>query len=300
MKHQTDVLSHYSDALAARAQAAAAQVVAVRGEDCRHISGLIWQADLVVTSEQSLIAQPEFEVVLSRGGLTKARVAGRDPGTNIALLRLAEPVAAPQYGAASAKTGALALAYGSNGDGGLTARCGIIQEFGPAWSSRQGGHIDGRIALDMRLARREEGGPVFDAHRGLIGMSTFGPRGQVLVIPSETLSRIVPLLARDGRISRGWLGVKLQPVAVPDTLQVEARQSSALMAMSIAESSPAAKAGLLAGDIILSIGSAPAQRLRHLAAQLGPDSIGRTVDVRAIRAGTILQLPLTVAEQPSE
>jgi S1-C subfamily serine protease len=130
-------------------------------------------------------------------------------------------------------------------------------------------------------------------------MSTFGPRGQVLVIPSETLSRIVPLLAQNGRIARGWLGVKLQPVAVPDTLQGEARQTSALMAMSIAENSTAAKAGLLAGDIILSIGPTPAHHVRHLAAQLGPDSIGRTLDIRAIRAGTIQQMPLTVAEQPS-
>lgn len=299
MNDQTDVLSHYSDALTDRAQAAAAQVVAVRGEDCRHISGLIWQADLVATSEQSLAVQREFEVVLPGGAVTKARAAGRDPGTNIALLRLAEPVAAPPYGAASVKTGALALAYGSNGEGGLTARSGVIQESGPAWSSRQGGHIDWRIAIDIRLSRREEGGPVFDARGGFVGMSTFGTRGQVLVIPSETLSRIVPLLARDGRIARGWLGIKLQPVAVPDTLQGEARQTSALMAMSIAENSPAAKAGLLAGDIILSIGSASAHRVRHLAAQLGPDSIGRTVEIRAIRAGTIQRMPLTVAEQPS-
>lgn len=298
MNHQTDVLSHFSDALADRAQAAAAQVVAVRGEDGRHISGLIWQADFVATSEQSLIVQPEFEVVLPGGGVTKARAAGRDPGTNIALLRLAEPITAPPYGAASIKTGALALAYGSNGEGGLRARSGVIQESGPAWSSRQGGHIDRRIALDIRLSRREEGGPVFDARGGFLGMSTFGPRGQVLVIPSETLSRIVPLLAQNGRIARGWLGVKLQPVAVPDTLQGEARQTSALMAMSIAENSPAAKAGLLAGDIILSIGPTSAHHVRQLAAQLGPDSIGRTIDIRAIRAGTIQQMPLTVAEQP--
>ena len=299
MNHQTDVLSHYSDALVDRAQAAAAQVVAVRGDGCGHISGLIWDANLVATSEQSLIAQQEFEVVLPGGAVTKARAAGRDPGTNIALLRLAEPVGAPLHSAASVKTGALALAYGANGEGGLTARSGVIQESGPAWSSRQGGRIDGRIALDIRLSRREEGGPVFDARGGFLGMSTFGTRGQVLVIPSETLSRIVPLLAQDGRIARGWLGVKLQPVAVPDTLQAEARQSSALMAMSIVENSPAAKAGLLAGDIILSIGSATAHRVRHLAAQLGPDSIGRTVDIRAIRAGTIQLMPLTVAEQPS-
>jgi S1-C subfamily serine protease len=177
---------------------------------------------------------------------------------------------------------------------------GVVQASGPAWTSARGGNIEKRIALDIRVARREEGGPVFDASGGLIGMSTFGMRGQVLVIPSETLQRIVPLLAKDGRIARGWLGVKLQPISVPDGLRAAADQETALMAMAIANNSPASTAGLLAGDIILSIGSTSTRRIRHLAALLGPDSIGKSLEIRVIRVGVIHPLSLIVAARPPE
>jgi S1-C subfamily serine protease len=108
------------------------------------------------------------------------------------------------------------------------------------------------------------------------------------------------LLTKNGRIDRGWLGAKLQPISVPDALRAAAGQESALMAMSIAENSPAATAGLIAGDIILSIGSASTRRIRRLAALLGPDSIGRSLEVKVIRSGVIHPLSLIVAARPAE
>lgn len=300
MSMQTNSLTVYSDALVARAERAAAHVIAVRPREGRHVSGLIWQADLVVTSEQMLPRRDTFDVVLPGGAAVAATMAGRDASTNIALLRLAKPLGAPAHVASSVKAGGLALAYGSDGQGGTTSRVGVVQASGPAWTSARGGNIEKRIALDIRLARREEGGPVFDARGALIGMSTFGVRGQVLVIPTETLQRIVPLLIKDGRIARGWLGVKLQPISVPDALRVAAGQETALMAMSIAENGPAFTAGLLAGDIILSIGTASTRRIRHLAALLGPDNIGHSLEVKVIRSGVIHPLSLIVAARPLE
>jgi S1-C subfamily serine protease len=300
MSFETDRVNEYSEALAQRAEAARPSVVAVRKGEGRHVSGLIWSGGLVVTSEQALPRHDAFEVVLPGGITVTAALVGRDPSTNIAVLRLPEPAQVPPYSPASIKTGALVLAYGSDGDGGLTARSGIVQQSGPAWSSTRGGQIEKRITLDIRLSRREEGGPVFDAKGGLAGMSALGGRGQILVIPTETLQRIVPQLEKHGAIARGWLGVKLQPVAVPDALQAEAGQSSGMMAMSVAEDGPSAKAGCLAGDIFLSIGSAPARRVRQVAALLGPDSIGRTLDARVIRGGLIHPLSLTIEARPAE
>ena len=301
MNIHTDAVTLYSDALVTRAEAAAAHIIAVRHREGRHISGLIWQADLAVTSEQALPHRNAFGVVLPGGTEVEATVVGRDASTNIALLRLADRQVAPTHVSTSINAGGgLALAYGSDGQGGTTSRVGVIQASGPAWTSARGGVIEKRIALDIRLARYEEGGPVFDASGGLIGMSTFGVRGQVLVIPTETLKRIVPLLAKDGRIARGWLGVKLQPISVPDALRAAAGQETALMSMSIAENGPAATAGLLAGDIILSIGSASTRRIRHLTALLGSDSIGRSLEVKVIRSGVIHALSLIVAARPPE
>ena len=300
MNIHADALTLYSDALVARAEAAAAHIIAVRHREGRYVSGLIWQSNLAVTSEQALPLRDAFDVTLPGGTTVETTVVGRDTSTNIALLRLAEPLAAPTHVPSSASAGGLALAYGSDGQGGTTSRLGVVQASGPAWTSARGGTIEKRIALDIRLARREEGGPVFGANGGLIGMSTFGVRGQVLVIPSETLQRIVPLLAKDGYIARGWLGVKLQPISVPDELRSAAGQETALMAMSIAQNGPAAAAGLLAGDIVVSIGSASTRRIRHLAALLGPDSIGRGLEVKVIRSGVIHTLSLIVAARPPE
>jgi S1-C subfamily serine protease len=299
MNDDTDILGHLSDGLADRADDAADRVVGVRGPNGRHVSGLLWQADLVVSTEQSLPRHDEFEIVRSGGEVVKAQLIGRDSSTNVALLRLAQASAVSPYAVAAPRTGGLALAYGSDGKESTTARLGVVRHIGPAWQSSRGGQIDRNIVLDIGLSRHEEGGPVFDARRGLIGMSTFGVRRQVIVIPSETLNRIVPLLQRDGRIARGWLGIKLQPVEVPDALQTTAGQTSALMAMSVADDSPASKSGIVAGDIILSVGGVAVRRLRRIAALLGPESIGTKLDLQVIRGGTIHLLSLTITARPS-
>jgi S1-C subfamily serine protease len=128
-------------------------------------------------------------------------------------------------------------------------------------------------------------------------MSTFGPRGQVIVIPTATIERIVPLLLRDGRIARGWLGVALQAVAVPDALREAADQSSGLMVMSVVEGGPAAQAGIVAGDIILSVDGTSTHRFRKIARLFGSESIGRKADLRIIRGGTVITVQTTIAER---
>ena len=109
----------------------------------------------------------------------------------------------------------------------------------------------------------------------------------------------MPLLLKEGRVARGWLGVALQPVAIPDALQSEAGQSSGMMVMSIVDGGPAAKAGLVAGDIVLSVNDAPTRRLRRLASQLGPESIGRNAAVRVIRGGAIVSLQAVIEARPA-
>src|ERR1700681_3366610 len=267
MTDQADLLTQFSNALATRAEAAKSAIVAVRLRHERHITGMVWRPDVVVASEQSLPRKDDFEL------------------------------AAAAIAAGEAKTGAVALAIGADGTGGASARLGLVNLAGAEWHSSRGGLIDRRIVLDLRLARREEGGPVFDAAGACLGMSTFGPRGQVIVIPTATIERIVPLLLKDGRIARGWLGVALQAVAVPDALRETADQSSGLMVMSVVDNGPAAQAGILAGDIILSGGRTAARRWRRIAALFGADSIGRRADLRLIRSGAVITVQTTIAER---
>src|ERR1700732_4481274 len=297
MTDQPDLLAQFSNALAARAELAKTAVVAIGLRHGRHLTGTVWRSDIVVASEQSLPRKDEFELVAPGGAVVTAKLAGRDPSTNIAILRLAEPIAATTIAAGEAHPGALALAVGADGSGSASARLGVVNLAGPEWHSSRGGLIDRRIVLDLRLAHREEGGPVFDAAGTCLGMSTFGPRGQVIVIPTATIERVVPQLAKAGHVARGWLGVALQPVAVPDALRETADQSSGLMVMSVVEGGPAAQAGIVAGDIILSVDGTSTRRFRKIARHFGADSIGRKTDLRLIRSGAVITVQTTIAER---
>lgn len=295
----TDHLVQFSDALAARVESTKPAAVAIRLAHERFVTGIVWQSDVVVASEQSLPRREEFEVVMTGGTATTAKVAGRDSSTNIAVLRPQAPLASSSITTNEARAGAIVIAIGADGTGGASARLGIVNIVGPEWHSSRGGLIDRRIALDVRLAQSEEGGPIFDAAGSCIGMSTFGPRGQVLVIPAATIDRIVPTLLKDGRVARGWLGVALQAVAVPDALRETVDQSSGLMVMSVVENGPAAQAGIVAGDIILSVDGTSTRRFRKIARHFGSESIGRKAELRVIRSGAVITVKTTIAERPA-
>jgi S1-C subfamily serine protease len=251
-----------------------------------------------VTSEQSLPDRDVLEAVLADGSSSSGKVAGRDPATNVAVVRLDKSAPAPALTASIPQVGALVIAAGSDGGGRPSARLGTVNAVGPEWHSMRGGRIDARIQLDIRLAASEEGGPAFDAAGGWLGMTTFGPRGQILVIPGATVERIAPALLATGRVPRGWLGVALRPVAVPDELREAAGETTGLMVMSLNPEGPSAKAGIVPGDIILSVDGTSARRLRSVLAHLGSDSVGKSVSLRLIRGGAVIPVEAAITERP--
>jgi S1-C subfamily serine protease len=301
-----DLLVQFSAALSGHAAAARPLVarIAMRGHSLR--SGTLWRQNVVVASEQALPDAEEAEIILSDGGTFAARVAGRDGGTNIAVLRFeggpAMPPAPVELGAAQEpQPGALVLALGTDGAseaGGLSVRLGMIRSVGPSWHSRAGGLVDRRILLDVALGGREEGGPVVDMAGGLLGISTFGPRRRVLVIPAMTVARVLEPLLATGRVERGWLGAAVQPVLVPETLQSEAGQSLGLMVIGVTRDGPAAQAGVLAGDILLGVDSTSVGSPAQLARLLDEASVGSTVTLRLIRAGGLQSIAATVGSRP--
>src|SRR5579863_2268951 len=297
MSKPSDVLTQLASAVASRAESAKDFVAAIRTGHGRHITGLLWQSGIVVASEQALPGAEEFELIVPGGAVLAAKAAGRDASTNVAILKTASSLSAPALTGAEAKAGAIALAAGADGEGGASMRLGVVNLAGGEWHSSRGGLIDRRIVLDIRLAHREEGGPVFDAEGQCLGISTFGPRGQVIVIPFATIARVVPQLVKEGRVARGWLGVALQAVAVPDALRESAGQSSGLMVMSVVENGPAARGGVVAGDIILSVDGTSVHRFRKIVSHFGSDSIGRSVEVRLIRGGAVTAVQITIAER---
>jgi S1-C subfamily serine protease len=296
--NEANPLSRLSHAIETQVAAAHGLAVAVRNASHRHVSATLWQPDAVVTSEQVVGNRDEYEVVTASGATATARIAGRDPGTNLLVLRTNTPLAATTVPRATARVGSLALALGADASGATIARLGLVSSVGPQWYSRAGGRIEQRIALDIRLRRTEEGGPVLDTDGALLGMSTLGPPGVVLVIPVATLERVVPQLLSDGQVPRGWLGLGLQPVAVPEPLRAEAGEATGMMVMSIADGGPGAVAGVKAGDILLTIDGSSMRGLRRVIAQLDDESVGRTVALRLIRGGEVLTLSVLITARP--
>jgi S1-C subfamily serine protease len=298
--HPEDFLSALSDALVRRVMAGRGLVagIAMRGQPVH--SGTLWRQDVVVASEQVLPQGEEATIALVDGGTFPARIAGRDAGTNIAVLRLdGGPAPAPASTTPpEPQSGALVLALGADGSGGVSARFGAVHSVGPAWHSRAGGQIDRRILLDIALGGREEGGPVLDAAGGLLGISTLGPRRRVLVIPAATVERVLEPLLTSGRVERGWLGAAVQPVLVPEGLQAEAGQSLGLIVIGVSTDGPAAQAGVLAGDILLTIDETAIGSPSQLSRILDMATIGRTVSLRLIRAGRFEAVGVAIGTRP--
>jgi S1-C subfamily serine protease len=291
-----DIIEQLSTALVDRIAAVAGSVVSVRAGG-RPRSGILWRDDVVVTSEQ-VVGETETATVARAGTEIAAKLAGRDPTTNVAVFRLEQPLSGALPSVATVpRVGSLALVVGADDRGAPTGRLAMVHATGPEWHSMAGGRIDALIRLDVRLGA-DEGGPVLDQSGALLGMSTSGPRRRGLVIPAATIERAIDPLLEHGHVARGWLGVGLQPVAMPDPLRTETGQTRGAMVLQLVAEGPAQQAGVLPGDILLSLDDFRFGQRRGLASLMGPDRIGKSVTVRLVRAGEIRSIGVVIAARP--
>jgi S1-C subfamily serine protease len=283
-----------SDALSGIAAAAAPSLVSVHS---RHSlsSGFAWKPGLIVTADEALAETGEVAVTLPGGARVAAGIAGRDPSSDVALLRVEgggglTPV---ELDGAVPAPGALAVAVGSH-DGHPLAALGVVAVSGPAWRSMRGGEIDARVELDLSLRRRAEGGLALDAAGRAFGMTVSGPRRRVLVIPGATVARVASRLETHGRIARGYLGLGLQPV------RLDRGEGRGVMVMGVDADGPGARAGLRQGDVIVAWDGKPVSSPSALARALGPDSVGRTATLSVQRGGEERSVELAVGERPAD
>ncbi len=284
-------LAALSAAFARIVAGTATGIVSVRSRGARS-SGFVWRPGLIVTADDALADEGEVTIAHAGGDPLPARIAGRDPTTDIALLRIdgadlpPVPLATPLIA-----TGALAIAVGAE-DGAPVAALGVVSRSAGPWQSLRGGAIDVRIELNLRLQIAAEGGLALDAAGQAIGMTVFGPRRRVLVIPSATIERVAARLESHGRIARGYLGLSLQPVAIQGG-------GSGAMVMGVDPQGPGAKAGIHQGDILSAWNGAPIRHVQSLMRALGPDSVNQTVTLDLHRAGATRQVSLTIGERPA-
>lgn len=283
-------LQDLSAALSGLVADAARSVVAVHSHHARS-SGFVWRPGLVVTADEALAEEGEVTITLPGGNRAAASLVGRDPATDIALLRVEAPGLHPAaLDAAPVEPGALALAIGAQ-DGSLVAALGLVSLTGPPWRSLRGGEISARIELDLSLRRHAEGGLALNAAGRGFGMAVFGPRRRVLVIPATTIERVAATLETHGRIPRGYLGLGLQPVRIEGA-------GIGAMVMSVDPKGPGAAAGLRQGDILVAWDRRPVESIQMLLRALGPESVGSTVTLSLRRAGEPAEIRLTIGERP--
>jgi S1-C subfamily serine protease len=283
-------IQELSAALAALVAKAAPGVVSVHSQRSRS-SGFVWRLGLIVTADEALSEEGKVAVRLAGGETEPAQVVGRDPTSNVAVLRVdRSDLPLVSLSGSPVATGALAVAIGAE-DGASTAALGVVSRLAGPWRSLRGGEIDSRIELDLALRRSGEGGLALDAAGRAFGMAVFGPRHRVLVIPSATIERVATTLQSHGRIARGYLGLGLQPVAI------DGSDRSGAMVMSVDPEGPGAKAGIYQGDILVAWNDEPIANVQSLLRALGPDSVGRTITLGLRRGGETTQVPVTIGER---
>ncbi len=283
-------LSAFSSAVAELVRAAAPSVVSVKSQHAQS-SGFVWRAGLVVAAENALADDGAIEIVAHDGGSAPAELVGRDPSSDVALLRVPRADLPQVPPSTSGPTvGALALVVAAR-DGAPAASLGIVSHAGPQWRSMRGGLIDARIELSAGLRCSSEGGLALDSEGRAFGMAVFGPRRRTLVIPTATIDRVAAMLLAKGRVARGYLGLGLQPVKLDGG-------GGGLMAISVDANGPGSAAGVKQGDVIVAWNGETLRGVPHLMRLMGPDSVGTTVKLSLRRAGEPLELDVTIGERP--
>jgi S1-C subfamily serine protease len=303
MSAQSPILSFgaISDQLADLLDSIAPRLVAVHGRGRGSSSGIVWRPGLVVTAEEALETDENISITHPDGTQIAATLVGRDPSTDIALLRTQEqPMGEVPFGSTDAiRAGHLALTAGRRPEG-LSAALGIVALAGGPWHSLRGGHIDRLLHLDLRLDPRSEGGAALDADGRIIGMTVLGPRDRVVVIPSETIARVSQQLLEHGRIARGYLGLGLQPVRIDHAVAQSAglAEPRGLMAISVDPDGPGQRAGLRQGDVLISWNAEPVRSVRGVHHLLGPESVGESIELGLLRAGERMTVAIQIRERP--
>lgn len=277
----------------------ALSIVRVEGRRGYPLSGIVYDEKHIITTSRAAERDDNLRVGLPSGGSAPASLVGRDPSTDLALLRLEdhglEPVAWAE--AESLKVGQLVLRV-ARPRRGLHATLGILSHIGQAWRTAWGGRLEQRLESDAGTFPGFSGGPLVTLAGEVVGLGTaaLNRQGDTL-IPAAAVSRVAGSLLTHGRIRRGYLGLAGQAVRLPEALAVGLEQRLGLLLSAVEPDSPATAAGLALGDILLSLGGETVQHPSQLLALLDDTTIGKTLNVSFLRGGEVLERSITVGER---
>ncbi|MFP4322252.1 MAG: S1C family serine protease [Anaerolineales bacterium] len=315
----SDVLQNLSDELAGVVEATGPALVRVEARRRLPASGIVWSADgLIVTANHVLEADEGIRIGFQDGETAEAQIVGRDPSTDLALLRTDRAdLSAPEWGDINAlKVGNIVLALGRPAENPL-ATLGVVSALEENWrmsmgngggrkrgSRRRGGqgrrvHLEYFLQTDVVMYPGFSGGPLVAANGQLLGLNTSALlRGISLTLTPPTLMRVMGVLATHGRVQRGYLGVGVQPVELPADVAAHLGQAQGVMVVSVEPDSPAAAGGFVLGDTLVQLDGDPVQDVDELLGSLTGERVGQSVPVMVLRAGAVQEFEVTIGERP--
>lgn len=298
MSSEVSALLTLSNNLADNVEKVGHSLVAINGKRMSS-SGIHWQPGIIVTADETLKRTEDITVTLPDNRTVPVTLVGRDRTTDIAVLKLANPqLPVVEIGdASSLKVGQIVQAVGRSDS--LNTTIGVVSSLGDAWRSSYGGLIDQFIRLDLNLYPSMEGGALVNATGQVIGMTVSGPRRSVISIPTATINRVVEQLLAKGQISRGYLGLGMQPIRLPESLKNSLNLASlgGVIAINVESDGPADKSGILIGDILIAINNNSISDTGDIQAMLGSENVGKTLNVQIIRGGVLVEVALIIGEK---
>jgi len=293
-------LSTFSDQLADAVERGARSVVSVHA---RPRLPSTWRDGVIVTTEATVQRDEKITVTLPDGRRIPAELKGRDPGTDLAVLGIPAGQLPPATlgDPAALRPGHLVLALGRTGDSGPRAAFGAVSTTGGKWRCWKGGEIDLRIQSDLALYPGLGGGPLVSPDATILGINSGGlSRPLATTIPVSTVERVVTQLLAKGYVARGWIGAAMQPVRFSDTARAKAgiNREGGLVILSVEPDAPAARAGLMVGDVIVGLEGDAVDHPEQVLELLGGDVVGRTLKVELVRGGKLERVDLLVTERP--
>lgn len=300
----SNVLQNLSSDLAGVVKAVEPSLVRVEARRRLPATGLVWSADgVIVTSHHVVERETNISVGLPDGSTVAANLVGRDPTTDLAVLRAEAnqltPASWAGLEAGQLQVGHLVLALGRP-DHNVQATLGIVSALSQNWRTPGGSQVDYYLQTDVVMYPGFSGGPLVSAAGQVIGLNTSAlVRGVSLAIPNTTLSKVVEMLLTHGQIKRGYLGVSTQLVRLPATLSEQLGQETGLLVAGVEPDSPADKGGLLLGDTIVAVAESAVRQYDDLLAALSGDRVGQAVAIKIVRGGQVQNVAVIVGERSS-
>jgi S1-C subfamily serine protease len=301
MANDKSTLAALSDSLVEAVAKAGKSTVLVNGRHRLPASGIAYAQDLVLTADHVVERDEDISIISAEGETIQASIAGRDPGNDLALLRLNTAALTPaEKSEQEAKVGQLAIALGRPSQDGIEASLGIVSAVGGPARTGRGGLLERYLRTDAIPFPGFSGGPLIDAEGKVLGINTSGlAHGAAITIPALIAWADGENLSKYGYVKRGYLGIRSQAVELSSDLYstLGREQTAGLLLVSIEKGSPAEAGGLIVGDILVAINHQPVADHDELMVYLSGDTVGKPISIQVLRGGQPVEKTVTVGER---